>query len=307
MATRVLLDCDPGHDDAIALLLALANDGVDLEAVTTVAGNQTLEKTTRNALRTLALAGEADVPVAAGMDRPLVREQVIADYVHGESGLDGADLPQPAAEPVDDHAADVIAGEAAGGDLTLVPVGPLSNVALALRRTPGLEDDLDRIVLMGGAVADGNITPSAEFNIYADPEAAKVVFAADVPVTMVGLDVTRQARIGPEGIERIRGRGSDVAIAVADLLEFFVEFHREEYGWESVPIHDALALAHVIDPDVLETEHVHVDVETKGDLTYGRTVADVRGVTDEEPNAHVALDVDRDAFFDLLYDALASY
>ena len=307
MSTRVLLDCDPGHDDAIAMLLALASDEVDLTAITTVAGNQTLDKTTYNALRTLALADRTDVPVAAGMDRPLVRDQVIADYVHGESGLDGADLPEPETEPIDDHAVDVIVREARAGDLTLVPVGPLSNVAMALRRAPDITDTLDRIVLMGGAVGDGNITPSAEFNIFVDPEAANVVFGSDVPVTMVGLDVTRQARIGPDGTSKIRGMGSDVAVAVADLLEFFVRFHREEYGWESVPIHDALAVAEIADPGILETDHVHVGVETKGNLTYGRTVADVRGVTDEAPNADVALDVDRDAFFDVLFDALARY
>jgi inosine-uridine nucleoside N-ribohydrolase len=307
MTTQVLLDCDPGHDDAIALLLALASDAVTLRGVTTVAGNQTLEKTTQNALTTLTLADRTDVPVVAGIDRPLVREQVLAEYVHGESGLDGADLPDPVVEAADDHAVDIIVEEARCGGLTLIATGPLSNVAFALRRAPDISDQLDRIVLMGGSVRDGNITPAAEFNIFADPETARVVFESDVPVVMVGLDVTRQARIGPDGIERIRDMRSEVAVAVADLLEFFAEFHREQYGWESLPIHDALAVAEVIKPGILETEHMHVGVETQGKLTYGRTVADIRGVTNKEPNAHVALDVDRDAFFDLLYDALKRY
>lgn len=308
MSTDVILDCDPGHDDAVALLMAAQSDAVDLRAVTTVAGNHTIEKTTRNALSILTLAGRTDIPVTRGVSDPLVREQVIADHVHGESGLDGADLPEPAIEPIEEHAVDTIIEEARECDgITLVSVGPLSNVAVALRKSPDLADELEQIVLMGGAVADGNITPAAEFNVFADPEAAYVVFESDVPITMVGLDATRKARVGLDRIDAIREMGSDVAIAVADLLEFTMDFHEEEFGWPDVPVHDACAIAEVIEPGILETEHVHVAVETRGELTYGRTVADIQGVTDKEPNVDVALDIDREAFFEMLTSTIEQY
>lgn len=303
----VVLDCDPGHDDAVALLLALAADEIDLRAVTTVAGNHTIENVTHNACRLLTLADRTDVPIARGAARPLLREQVIADHVHGESGLDGAELPEPTVDPVDAHAVDVIIEEARRGGRTLVPVGPLTNVALALRTAPDIVDGLDRIVLMGGAVAEGNVTPSAEFNVFVDPEAARVVFEADVPVTMVGLDVTHAARITPDQIDAIREMGSPVAEAVGDLFGFYVGFHQEQYGWDAVPVHDACAVAEVIEPGVVETEHLHVAVETAGDHTAGRTVADVHGVTDEPPNTDVGMGIDRDRFFELLFAGLESY
>lgn len=305
--TGVVLDCDPGHDDAVALLLALAADEVDLRAVTTVAGNHTIDNVTRNARRLLTLADHTDVPLARGAARPLVRDQVIADHVHGETGLDGADLPAPAIEPIEDHAVDVIIEEAHRGGLTLVPVGPLTNVALALRTAPDIVDGIDRIVLMGGAVADGNITPAAEFNVFADPEAARIVFEADVRVTMVGLDVTRAARIGPDHIQAIRDMGSPVATAVADLFGFYVGFHQEQYGWDDVPVHDACAIAEVIEPGIVETQPRHVVVETVGDHTYGRTVVDIRRVTDELPNTDVGLDIDQERFFERLFSGLRAY
>ncbi|HET7323841.1 MAG TPA: nucleoside hydrolase [Halococcus sp.] len=308
MPTDVILDCDPGHDDAIALLMGSQSDAINLRAVTTVAGNHVIEKTTRNALSVLTLAGRTDIPVARGMSGPLVREQVIADYVHGESGLDGTDLPEPTTEPIEEHAVDTLIEEARKRDgATLVPVGPLSNVAVALRKAPDLEDELERIVLMGGAIADGNITPAAEFNVFADPEAAHIVFESDIPVTMVGLDATRKARLDREQIDAIRERGSAVASAVADLLEYTVRFHEEEFGWTAVPVHDACAIAAVIAPGILETERMHVGIETRGELTYGRTVADVRGVTDNEPSVDVVLDIDSEAFFEMLISAIERY
>lgn len=304
--TPIILDCDPGHDDALALLLALAADEIDLRAVTTVAGNHTIENVTRNAGQLLRLADRSDVPLAKGAGRPLVRDQVIADYVHGESGLDGAELPEPI-DAVDDHAVQVIVDHARQGGMTLVPVGPLTNVALALRTAPDIVDHLDRIVLMGGAVAEGNITPSAEFNVFADPEAASIVFDADVPVTMVGLDVTHAARITPEQVDELREIGSSVTEAVADLFGFYADFHADEYGWEAVPVHDACAVAEVIEPGIITTDHRHVSVETSGDHTIGRTVVDVHGVTDEPPNTDVGRDIDRDRFFELLFAGLKTY
>jgi len=309
MATNVVLDVDPGHDDAIAMLLALAHDDLAVEAVTTVAGNGPLRKTTRNAGRVLALADRADVPVAAGTAEPMVRSDdlIATPEVHGESALDGPDLPEPEHGPVDQHAVQRIRDLAMAGGVTLVPTGPLTNVATALRQYPAVEDGIDEIVLMGGAAGAGNYTPAAEYNVLVDPEAAAIVFDADVPVTMVGLDVTREARLGRPDIERIRGFGDPVGPIVAAWLDYFIGWHEEQYGRESVPVHDALAVGAVIDPGLVETEHLHVAVETSGDHTTGRTVCDRHGVLDDAPNAYVALGVDGDGFVDLLCETLTAY
>jgi inosine-uridine nucleoside N-ribohydrolase len=298
VSTRVILDCDPGHDDAIALLLALASPEVDLVGVTTVHGNQTLEKTTDNALRVLAFAGRTDVPVAAGADRPLVREPHPAAHVHGESGLDGPDVPPRASEPVAQHAVDFLL-EHTTPETVLVPVGPLTNVALALAR--GLEPA--RIVLMGGAIAEGNMTPAAEFNIWADPEAAARVFHSGIDVTMIGLDVTHKALLTPEWSDRFRATGRTGAF-VADLVEFFKRYHQRTYGWDGAPIHDAVALAHAFHPGLVTTELRNVEIELGSELTRGRTVVDLWRRTDREPNAHVAVDIDGDAFLGLLLERI---
>jgi inosine-uridine nucleoside N-ribohydrolase len=296
----IVLDCDPGHDDAIALLLALASPEVELRGVTTVAGNQTLEKTTANALRVLELAGREDVPVAAGAGRPLVREPYVAAYVHGETGLDGSDLPPARGEPVAQHAVDFLA-ERVGG-ITLVATGPLTNVALMLASHPEVRPE--RIVLMGGAIAEGNVTPAAEFNVWADPEAAARVFASGIDLTMVGLDVTHLALLTSERAEQLRGAGR-VGRVVAELLDFYGVFHREVYGFDGSPIHDAVALAQVIDPTLLETRHLNVQVETASELCRGRTVVDVWRRTGLEPNAHVAVEIDSERFLGLLHQRLA--
>jgi inosine-uridine nucleoside N-ribohydrolase len=307
----IVLDCDPGHDDAIALLLALGSPEVDLLGVTTVAGNQTLEKTTANALRVLELAGRGDIPVSAGADRPLVRERFVAAYVHGESGLDGPDLPPPTKAASGTHAIDFIAGSLlseqarTGRRVTLVPTGPLTNIALFLARYPGLVEHVERIVLMGGAIAEGNVTPAAEFNIWADPEAAHRVFASGLDVTMVGLDVTHQALMTRAHAERLRERGS-VGRAVAELWDFFSVYHRETYGSEDSPIHDALAVAHVLQPELLETLHRRVDVETGSELSRGRTLVDLWRRTGRPPNAHVAVDVDSTRFLELLIERVSA-
>jgi inosine-uridine nucleoside N-ribohydrolase len=300
VSVPVILDCDPGHDDAIALLLALASPEVDLVGVTTVHGNQTLEKTTDNALRVLALAGRTDVPVAAGADRPLVRDPHPAAHVHGESGLDGPELPARTSEPVGQHAVDFLL-EHTTAETVLVPVGPLTNVALALAR--GVRPA--RIVLMGGAIAEGNMTPAAEFNIWADPEAAARVFHSGIDVTMIGLDVTHQALLTPPWAERFRAAGR-IGTFVADLVEFFKQYHQRTYGWDGAPIHDAVALAHAVVPGLVTTEYRNVEIELGSELTRGRTVVDLWHRTDREPNAHVGVAIDGDAFLELLLERISS-
>ena len=297
MSLPILLDCDPGHDDAIALLLALGSDELDLRGVTTVAGNQTLEKTTTNAIRVLELAGRAEIPVAAGAGRPLMREARVAADVHGETGLDGPDLPPPQADPSPQHAVDFLAERIE--DATLVATGPLTNVALLLARYP--EAEPERIVLMGGAIAEGNVTPAAEFNIWADPEAAHRVFTSGLDITMVGLDVTHKALVNPD---QLRGAGR-IGEVVAELLEFYGGFHRSVYGWDGSPIHDAVAVAHVIDPELLEVERLNVRIDTESELCRGRTVVDVWRRTGLEPTANVAVGIDPERFVDLLRQRLA--
>jgi inosine-uridine nucleoside N-ribohydrolase len=303
MTTPIILDCDPGHDDAIALLLALASPELELLAVTTVHGNQTLEKTTANALRVLELAGRADVEVAAGADRPLVRDLVVAAHVHGESGLDGPTLPPPTTAPVGQHAVDFMVERIVGSPspVTLVPTGPLTNIALLLDRIGG--ENVERIVLMGGSIAEGNMTPAAEFNIWADPEAAERVLHSGLDVTMIGLDVTHQALLTPPIAERLRATGP-IGVFVAELVEFFKRYHRETYGWDGAPIHDAVAVAHVLQPGLVETRYRNVEIELESELCRGRTVVDLWRRTERPANVHVGVDVDAEAFFDLLVERI---
>lgn len=297
---RLLIDCDPGHDDAIALLLALASPEVELVGVTTVAGNQTLEKTTANAIRVLDFAGRGDIPVAVGASRPLLREPFVAAYVHGETGLDGPDLPPPRREPIDRHAVDFLAEHVAGA--TLVPIGPLTNVALLLATHPDARPE--RIVLMGGAIGLGNVTPAAEFNIWADPEAAARVFASGIELTMIGLDVTHQALLMDDDAERLRSSGRTGRM-VSELYDFFHRFHADTYGFGGSPIHDAVAVAYAFRPDLVETKHCEVEIECDSPLTRGRTVVDLWNRTGEaRPNAHVGTDVDGRAFVELLVERL---
>jgi inosine-uridine nucleoside N-ribohydrolase len=304
--TDIILDCDPGHDDAIALMLALASPEVNLLGVTTVAGNQTLEKTTANAIRVLDHLGRDAVPVAAGAARPLVRERHVAAHVHGETGLDGPDLPPPAREPESVHAIDWIARAiaASAGPVTLVPTGPLTNVALFLARYPDLAAKLERIVLIGGAFGEGNITPAAEFNIWADPEAAHRVFSSGLDVTMVGLDVTHRALMTPAHVDRLADTGRAGRL-VADLYGFYSQFHRRSYGWDGSPVHDAVAVAHVVDGSLLRTAHRGVVVDCGPELSRGRTHADLRHAH-WEPNCHVAVEIDAERFLSLLVERIAT-
>jgi pyrimidine-specific ribonucleoside hydrolase len=304
MSIPIVIDCDPGHDDAIAILLALASPELELRGVTTVAGNQTLDKTTRNALKVLELVGRGDIPVAAGADRPLRRELRTAANVHGESGLDGPDLPEPASAPVGAHAADLLA-ELLEPGVVLVPTGPLTNVALLLERHPDVKARLDRIVWMGGAIGEGNVTPAAEFNAFVDPEAAAAVFGRGIEVTMIGLDVTHQALFTRAHADRLRGAGR-AGRAVAELSDFFQRFHESRYGFDGSPIHDALAVAEVIDPSLVTKVECNIEIETASQFCDGRTVVDRWHVTDRPRNATAGIDVDAERFLALLVERILS-
>jgi inosine-uridine nucleoside N-ribohydrolase len=306
---RVVLDCDPGHDDAMAILLAAASPSIDLRAITTVAGNQTLDKTTLNARRVCSVAGIAGVPIAAGCDGPLKRERIIAAEIHGPSGLDGVDWPEPTVEVDRRHAADVIIEEAdaSAEPLTIVAVGPLTNVATALQRAPRIVDRLERISIMGGAVGVGNWTPSAEFNIYADPEAAQAVLDSGLPITLVPLEVTHLALATPEVIARIDRLDTAVGRMSVALLRYFAETYERVFDFPAPAVHDPVAVAAVIDPTIARTRHVNVVIDTTSELSTGRTVCDMYATTGREPNADVGVDLDVDRFWDLMIGALSAY
>jgi pyrimidine-specific ribonucleoside hydrolase len=301
----VILDVDPGHDDAVAVMLACGAPALDLLAVTTVAGNAPLEKTTRNALRVLSLIGHTDVPVAAGASTPLYRPLHTAEDIHGESGLDGPKIPDPSFEPDERTATDLIADtlREAPEPVTLIPTGPLTNVATFLREHPELKDRVAHISLMGGSIGLGNTTPAAEFNVYVDPEAAREVFESGLPITMSGLDVTHQAGAGPAERENLRSLGP-IGAVVAELLEFFAGTYERVYGFGAPPLHDAVAVATVMELGLLQTRPMRVDVECESELTRGESVCDFYGVTGKPPNAEVGVELDREGFFDLLYRVL---
>lgn len=305
----IILDCDPGHDDALAIALALASPGLDVLAITTVAGNAPLERTTRNALRILTLLDRDDVPVAAGADRPFIREPYVPVEFHGTSGLDGAALPEPGAQPATGSAVELIADllRKAREPVTLVATGPLTNVALLLRAAPGLHPRIAEISLMGGALGEGNTTPAAEFNIWADPEAAAVVFGSGIPIRMAGLDITHQALVLPPDIERLEALGTRPGRVFADLMRFFAHHHRERYGWAGPPIHDAVAVAWLVAPELITSRALRIDVETAGVLTRGRTVADPEGLGGRPPNATVGTAVDREGLIDLVVQAVGRF
>jgi inosine-uridine nucleoside N-ribohydrolase len=304
----IVLDCDPGHDDALAILLAAADPALELVAITTVAGNQSLDKTSLNARRMCSAAGIRGVPVAAGCDRPLVRDRIASPEIHGESGLDGPAFGTPTVPLDPRHAVDVILEASRAHDgLVLVPTGPLTNIATALARDPGLAQRLRRIVLMGGAIGLGNVTPAAEFNIAVDPEAARAVFESRVPITMVPLEATHQALATPQVIERIAELDFPLAHLCVELLGFFAETYLRVFGFEAPAVHDPCALAWLIDPTIVPTRPMRVDIETRAEFSDGRTVCDLYGVTGRRANAEVGTGLEVDRFWELLIGALASY
>lgn len=305
----IIMDCDPGHDDAIAILLALASDKLDVKAITTVAGNQTVEKTFNNALRVLSFVDKY-VPVAKGASKPLIRDLETAPEVHGESGLEGPELPEPTIEPSELSAIDLMVDVIMNSEekITIVPTAALTNVATLFLTHPEVKDKIEEISLMGGACDGGNWTPSAEFNILVDPEAADIVFRSGVPITMCGLDVTHKAQIYKDEIEVIRGLGNKTSVMVAELLDFFAIFHKnEDFGFEGPPLHDPCAVAYLIDPTIFTTSKHFVEIETKGELTLGATVVDVRDMSGKEKNVNVVFDVDREKLFKMLCDAFKTF
>jgi purine nucleosidase len=306
MRRSIILDCDPGHDDAMAILLARGCPDIELLAITTVAGNQTLEKTTLNAQRVCTAANIHDVPIFAGCDRPLKRPLTVAANIHGISGLDGPSFGPPTVEVADEHAVDYIIRTLleSDGDITLVPVGPLTNLATAVRREPRIVERTREVVLMGGAYTRGNRTPVAEFNIFVDPEAAAIVFEAGWPVTMVGLDLTHQALLPDRVLDEIRAMGTSLSRMVTDLLASYRDSYRAVAGLPSAPMHDPCAVAQVARPELITVEDAFIAVETEGRWTSGATVTDFGGTLGYPANVKVATRLDTDSFWTLMLDAL---
>jgi purine nucleosidase len=305
---RIIIDTDPGQDDAVAILLALASPELDVVGITAVGGNVPLELTQRNARIMCDLAGRTDVPVHAGSVRPMVRDLITAEYVHGKSGIDGTDVFDPETPLQDGHAVDFIIDtvmEAEPGTITICTLGPLTNLGQALVRRPAIAERIQQIVLMGGGFFEGgNTTPAAEFNIYVDPHAADVVFRAGVPITMMPLDVTHRALILPRHLERFAALGTRVGDAVHGMLEFYERYDIDKYGLDGGPLHDPCVIAYLLDPGLFGGRAVHVAVETSSELTMGMTVVDWWGMTGLPPTATVMRDIDAEGFFDLLVERI---
>lgn len=307
---KIIIDTDPGQDDAVAILLALASpDQIDVLGLTAVAGNVPLELTVKNARKVCELAGRPDIAVFSGCDRPLGRALVTAEHVHGKSGLDGPDLPDPVMPLRDQHAVDFIIDTLRAepsGTVTLCPLGPLTNIATALQKAPDIAPRIQEIVLMGGAYFEvGNITPTAEFNIYVDPQAADIVFKSSIPLIVLPLDVTHKALVTKQRNDAFRALGTPVGIAVAQMTDFFERFDKEKYGSVGAPLHDPCVTAYLLRRDLFSGRHINVEIETQSELTLGMTVADWWGVTDRPPNAVFIGDLDADGFFDLLTERLS--
>ncbi len=309
MARSIIIDTDPGQDDAVAIMLALASPELDVLGITAVAGNVPLSLTELNTRKICEVSGRADMPVFAGAACPLLRPLVTAEYVHGKTGLDGPDLPKPTMPLQDMHGVDFIVQtllEQPKGSVTLCPLGPLTNIALALNRAPEIADRIQEIVLMGGGFFEGgNVTPSAEFNIYVDPHAASVVFNSGVPIVVMPLDVTHKALTSRKSVDAFRALPNACGPATADLLDFFERFDVEKYNSEGGPLHDPNVIAYLLKPELYKGRHINVQVETASELTMGATVADWWRVSGREANAVWIKDVDRDGFFDLLLERIA--
>lgn len=308
---KIIIDCDPGQDDAVMLLLALAcPDELDILGITTVAGNVPLNLTQRNARIMCELAGRTDVPVYAGCDKPMRHELITAENVHGKTGIDGVDVYQPDMPLQDQHAVDFITQTLLGAhddSITLVPTGPLTNIGEAMSRQPGILPKIKDIVLMGGAMREaGNTTPSAEFNILEDPDAAQIVMQCERPLTIVPLDVTHQALVSRKRIEQIRALESPVGEAVVGMMEFFNRFDSGKYGSDGAPLHDPCTIAYLLKPELFEGKMCNVEIETGSPLTRGHTAVDYWGVTDKVRNANWLYKLDADGFFALLIERLKS-
>jgi purine nucleosidase len=312
MARKIIIDCDPGQDDAVALLLAMASpDELEILAVTTVAGNVPLDLTQRNARMICDIADRRDVPVFAGCDRPIELEPITAEYIHGDTGIDGLEVFEPETPLQPEHAVDFIIEALAAADpgsVTLVPTGPMTNIGTAIQQRPGIVDGIAEVVAMGGAMREGgNRSPSAEFNVLADPHAAEIVYNCGRPVTAMGLDVTHQVISTRDRVERIRAIGNRVADATAGMLGFFHRYDTAKYGSEGAPLHDPCTIAWLLRPELFATRRCNVSVEKESSLTLGHTAVDFWHVTDRPPNVDWAYEVDADGFYELLLERLARF
>ena len=308
-AQKIIIDTDPGQDDAVAILLALASpDEIEVLGITAVAGNVPLSLTEKNARIVCELAGRPDIPVYAGCDRPLKRKLVTAEHVHGKTGLDGPELPEPKIKLHEKHGVDFIIDtilQEPENSISLCPLGPLTNIASAILKQPKIVSRIKKIVLMGGAYFEvGNITPAAEFNIFVDPDAAKIVFEAGIDMVVMPLDVTHKALVTEKRNEAFRQLKSPVGVAVAEMTDFFERFDKEKYGSSGAPLHDPCVTAYLINPKIFSGKKINVEIETKSELTLGMTVADWWGVTDRKANTFFVGDLDSDKFFSLLTERL---
>ncbi|MFT5371416.1 MAG: purine nucleosidase [Lysobacterales bacterium] len=307
----IIIDCDPGQDDAVMLLLAMASPELRILGVTTVAGNVPLPLTERNARIMCDLAGRKDMPVFAGCSQPLHRELVTAEHVHGRTGIDGVEIFEPGTPLQKIHAVDFIINtlkSAEPDSITIVPIGPLSNIGMAIERAPEILPKIHQIVLMGGAMREGgNISASAEFNIYVDPEAAEIVMKCGRPIVVVPLDATHQVLVSKERVERLKTLNSAVAKAIVGMLDFFNRYDTEKYGFEGAPLHDPCTIAWLLQPDLFKGKLCNIEVETQSELTRGHTAVDFWQVTGREPNALFLYEADAKGFFDLLYQRLSHY
>ena len=306
--TKIILDCDPGHDDAVAIMLAGKSPKIGLLGITVVAGNQTLDNTQRNALNVVQCLG-LDVPVYAGCGQPMIREKMTAGDIHGKTGLDG-----PVFEPLTrklepEHGVNFIIRTLmeSNDPITMVTTGPMTNLGMAIRMEPRIVEKIQRIVLMGGAYTNGNVTPAAEFNIIADADAAYVCFTSGRPITMVGLDVTRKALCYPSIVERMDKVGNKASKLFVDLMKHFCKSQKEVFGWEGGPLHDPITVAYLIDPTVLTTKPMHAEIDIRSTQSYGRTNCDYFGYQKKEPNADVAIDIDVEKFWNMIEEGLRLY
>ena len=307
---KIIIDCDPGQDDAVALFLTFASDELDLLGITAVGGNVPLELTQRNA-RLMCDIAQSNVPVFAGCAKPMIRPLRTAEMIHGKTGIDGIEISEPATPLQSQHAVDFIIESllsANDGEITLVPTGPLTNIATAIDREPAILQKIEQIVLMGGAMREGgNRTPSAEFNILVDPDAADIVFKCGRPITQMGLDVTHQVLSTKQRVDRIKALGNSVALATAGMLSFFDRFDTKKYASAGAPLHDPCTIAWLLKPDLFGGKDCNVSIETQSELTLGHTAVDFWHVTDRPVNVHWVYSVDADGFYELLTERLARF